>query len=151
MDRTISLKPKAGGEVPLFDRLSDDEPVCDGERVSLRVYDRDAVLASVMRELDRLLNTRSNLPMSRWEDAAHTVIDYGLPDYAHLSPRNGAHRDQLSRVIARAIADYEPRLRHPRVTPLPPDEHDVHRFRFTVAGELVIGDIIEPVSFPIAL
>jgi len=151
MRQISSRKPEPGGTVPLFDRLEDDDPTSDREEVCLRVYDRDEVLASIQRELDRLFNTRSNLPMSRWHLHQHTAIDYGLPDYAHLSPRHGGHRDQMARIIEQAIADYEPRLREVRLTPLTSEAHQAHRFRFTLDGSMVIGDIVAPVSFPIDL
>ena len=152
MNDAASLKPKPGGPVPLFDRLSDEFPLKRERELSpRRVYDRDGVFQSVHRELRRLCNTRSCIPMSKWSGRDHTVYDYGLPDYAHLSTRDGGHRVQLARIIEEAISAYEPRLRNPKLTSLPDDPNIINRFRYNVSGLLVIGKVVEPISFPLDL
>ncbi|MEO0318844.1 MAG: hypothetical protein RL404_2521 [Pseudomonadota bacterium] len=96
-----------GGPIPLFDKLDQRFDAAHGTE---QVLDIDGVEASVVRELQRLLNSRSPVPLSAYEDAALTVLDYGIPDYGAQSAQSEADRRRVAAAIHRSIAAFEPRL-----------------------------------------
>lgn len=96
-----------GGPIPLFDKL---DQRFDAEHGTEQVLDIDGVEASVVRELQRLLNSRSPIPLSAYEEAALTVLDYGIPDYGAHSAQSEADRRRVAASIQRAIEAFEPRL-----------------------------------------
>jgi type VI secretion system protein ImpF len=145
------LKPKQGGPAPLFDRLSDDDPFVQSEAVSIRVLDRDALIDAIQRDLKRLCNTRSPVPLSRIRDQEPSVITFGIPDHSHLSPRNGDHCKVMAELMEYVINAFEPRLREVRMTPVREDPNRMERFLFRLDGLLVLNQVTEAVSFPLEL
>ena len=143
-----SLKPRPGGPALLFERLTDLEPRTAQERVPLRTHDRDALFASIEKELGLLLDTRAPQLIEDWRAMEKTVLCYGLPDTAHLSTARGADRDMLKQLIEEAIAAFEPRLTNVHVSPLPARQG---RFRFVLSAGVVIADMVEPISFPLEM
>lgn len=89
----------------------------------MRVFDRffglkrnsadiesDAV-ATIIESVGRLLNTRSSCPASQsLSTPRQTVLDYGLPDFIHLSPQSRTDAEFLSKIVANAIRWHEPRF-----------------------------------------
>ena len=146
---TQPLKPMSGAPVPLFDRLADSQPNASWEQVPLRILDRDGLIASITREAHRLVNTRAPEPMSQWPHTPRTVMNYGIPDFTHLSPQNGSHVAQLAELIAHAIECYEPRLREVKLSPAQ-DQTPHESFSYHVQALLVVGSVTEPISFPLA-
>ena len=139
---------KEAGHRPLFDRLVDLEPGRLGvERPPQRTLDREGLRESVRRELERLLATRSTRRASEIEARPLTVIDYGIPDFIHLSPQNPEERQLLQQLIALPVAAFEPRLRNVTVE-VTPREGERDSLRARIAAEMRIGDIWEPVIFP---
>lgn len=96
-----------GGPIPLFDKLDQRALVSDQAD---QVLDTDGVEASVVRELRRLLNSRSRIPLSVFTDAELTVLDYGIPDYGAHSAQSEADRRRVAAAVRHAIAAFEPRL-----------------------------------------
>jgi len=96
-----------GGPIPLFDKL--DQRFIAASSTD-QVLDFDGVEASVVRELSRLLNSRSPVPLSAYADAKLTVLDYGIPDYGAHSAQSEADRRRVAAAIRRAIEAFEPRL-----------------------------------------
>jgi len=83
-------------------------------------------------------------------EADRTILDYGIPDFSHMAAGSDTDTRQLARILERTIAVYEPRLRHVRVI--------VERSRMSpsavvgsIEGMLVVGNVNEPVSFPLVL
>jgi len=110
--------------------------------------DLEGLRESLRRELERLLNSRSSLSAQALVDRDRTVIDYGIPDLAHLSPKDPSHRDAISFQIKQAVEAYEPRLRRVSVTAEEMvDEH--HSLRVRIEGELVGDRLGETVSFDV--
>ena len=143
-------KPIQGAKALLFERLVDDDPHTPGEAQPFRIYGVAALRASVGRELMRLLNTRCPRLGGVVNEADRTILDNGIPDFAHLSAGSDTDTQQLARVLERTIAIYEPRLRNVRVR--------VERSRMSqsavvgsIEGLLVVGNVNEPVSFPLLL
>lgn len=139
------------GRMPLFDRLVDDEPYHDREEVPLRTLDRAALLASVRRELDRLLATRCPLRGDVALMTARTVLDYGLPDLEQGGRGLiSAQRPRLARLIRETIEAFEPRLTGVRIEVQDAGEG---RSRATVLLEanLIVDEERETISFTMPL
>ncbi len=107
-------------------------------------------VASVVREVTLLLNTRS--PLSASASAAlprRTVLEYGLADFLHLSPVSMDDAKQLARFIREAIVAYEPRLQVDNVvidTPRPCRD----AVYAVISGQVRKRDLsIVPVHFPV--
>lgn len=143
-------RPLAGARVPLFDRLVDEDPAAAGEPAPLRVLDREALLASVEKELSRLLNTRSPHPERLLGNEPACVLDYGVPDFSALGPASGLDRDGYAALLCRIIPRFEPRLREVKIHFLPV-AGDPLRLRGVISGRLQLGMVREPVSFPLLL
>ena len=145
------MQPKQmqGSRVLLFDRLVDENPEAQKERISYRIYNREGLRQSVQQELMRLLNTR-RAQSDVLDPAKATVLDYGLPDFSSFSAASATDRQHLTRLLSTAIAAFEPRLLHPRVE-LSPTESDQRSVDGVISGQLRIGEELEPVSFPVLL
>jgi type VI secretion system protein ImpF len=96
-----------GGAIPLFDKLDQRAADADAQGDALSVA---GVEASVLRELRRLLNSRSRLTLDDFLAASLTVLDYGIPDYSARSAQSEADRRLIAAAIMRAIEVFEPRV-----------------------------------------
>lgn len=143
-------KRTRGARAPLFDRLVDLDPLSKTEAEPLRVLDRDDLLASVRREVGRLLNTRCTLTLEELEGRERTVLEYGLPDFSHLHTRDPRAHEALAEHIRATVAAYEPRLRQVRIA-VEPLRNSQRELLARVDALLVIGDVTEAVSFPVAI
>ena len=139
---------KEAGYRPLFDRLVDLEPGnSELERPPRRTLDREGLRESVRRELERLLATRSTRRASDFEARPLSVLDYGIPDFIHLSAQNPEERRRLEELIAISVSAFEPRLRAVKVE-VAPREGERDSLRARIAAELQVGDVWEPILFP---
>lgn len=143
---------------PLFDRLVDAEPWehhdlgSAGGRTVERTLDKRGVLESIRRELMRLFGTRSPRLFSELEelDRVRTVLDYGIPEVAQLSPARPEDRERLAEVLRRTVEAYEPRLRHVTVdVERIPEQPQALAIR--IGGELRVESVWEPVWFPVLM
>jgi type VI secretion system lysozyme-related protein len=147
----LSHQPKSiqGLRAPLFDRLIDKAPEVQKEATPLRLYNRDAVIASVGRDLQRLLNTRRATPgLLRPSDA--TVLDYGIPSFTHLSSASNVDHRILADIIRQAIQIFEPRVQDivVRFDRVPGSTRELSG---SVSCALRLGTHLEPLTFPIVL
>ena len=149
-DKVLEPRLIKGARALLFDRLVDEEVHQEEEARPLRVHDEYSLRKSVQQELMRLLNTRC--PGTRWplDPEDRTVLDYGIPDFSWMSAASGADREELGRIIERAIAAYEPRLRDVQVafTPSPDNRSAV---RGEIHAVLLLEKLKEPVSFQLVI
>lgn len=129
----------AAARAPLFDRL-----------VSFEDRARGGLKESVRRELEQLLNTRSSLPATEWERRELTVVDYGLPDLSAISLGDPAEHGRLARMVARAVAAFEPRLAEVKVEVAEVRLRE-RAMAFALSGWLVHDTWREPVTFPTVL
>ncbi|HEV2146624.1 MAG TPA: type VI secretion system baseplate subunit TssE [Longimicrobiaceae bacterium] len=139
-----------GARALLLDRLVDESPQSAAEPAPLRVLDRDALLDSVRREVKRLLNTRCTLTLEELEGRERTVLEYGLPDFSHLHTRDPRAQEALAEHIRATVAAYEPRLRQARIA-VEPLRNSQRELLVRVDAMLVVGDVMEAVSFPVAI
>ena len=98
------------------------------------------------RDLQRLLNTRTR----PGDGTAGTTLNYGLPDFAHVSPSDIAAYETLALSIGRVIEAFEPRIQHVRVT-LKFDPADPRVLVGSIEGKIRMSLIAEPVSFPLEI
>lgn len=104
----------------------------------------------VIHAVSVLLNTRSPFSLSACSQLTRrTVLDYGLPDFLHLSPLSREATYQLARAVREAIEAHEKRLIVDTIdVQLPRPSREI--FRVVVTGSIRTrrGDL-ERVSFPI--
>lgn len=143
-------KPIKGAKALLFERLVDHDPQTPGEQQPFRMYGVGILRASVGQELIRLLNTRCPRIRGPVDETDRTILDYGIPDFSHMAATSDTDAHELARILERAIAAYEPRLRHVRVT-ITPSKNSQTGVTGLIEGMLVVGMINEPVSFPLVL
>jgi len=135
---------------PLFDCLVDREPQVPAEPRPLRTLDPRGLRESVRRELERMLNTRSSLPVDRLDERGElTVLEYGIPDLSAFSAGSEEDLVRMAGVISRAVAAFEPRLRQVRVAV--ERMEGARSLRLRLDALLMIDEVAEPVSFPTLL
>ena len=139
-------QPARIAPTPLFDRLIGTESLTQ-DLGSLSALDLDGVKASIARELERLLVSRSRRPRSEMT-RERTVIDYGVADHFMFDPRSADDRKQLGDELEDLITVYEPRLQRVRVYVEEPNDVDT-RLHLTLEAFLVVGEVKEPLSFRI--
>lgn len=137
-----------GVRAPLFDRLTAN-PASEDRR-DLRMLDRAGLHASIRRELDRLLNTRTPLAADALGRRPRGTLDYGLPDLSLFWPFDADSEARLTVLVADTVAAFEPRLLRPRVE-VGRVAGDRRKLRVTVLGEVELDGMVEPVTFPILL
>lgn len=137
-----------GVRAPLFDRLAAN-PAPEGLR-DLRMLDRAGLKASIRRELDRLLNTRTPLSADDLGRRPRSTLDYGLPDLSLFWPFDADSEARLVALVTDTVAAFEPRLLRPAVQ-VARVEGDRRRLRVTVQGDIELEGMVEPVTFPILL
>lgn len=100
----------------------------------------------IRRDLQWLLGTRRTLQRPPPEGAL-TVTEYGLPDFAAVTPSDESALRRMEITIQDAIDAFEPRLQavrvHVEASPTTPGQVHV-----SVEATLAVGEIREPVSFP---
>ncbi|MBP2312806.1 type VI secretion system baseplate subunit TssE [Azospirillum soli] len=141
-----------GVRAPLFDRLAAGVGGAAGgaKGESLRMLDREGLGASLGRELDRLLNTRTPLSADDLGRRPRSTLDYGLPDLSLFWPYNPDSETRLAALITDTVAAFEPRLLRPRVT-VERVGNERAKLRAVVSGEIMLDGMVEPVTFPILL
>jgi type VI secretion system lysozyme-like protein len=139
-----------GARAPLFDRLVDDDPAVPHEPRPKRMLDPAGLRLSVIRELDRLLNTRTPLAADELERRPRSTLDYGIPDLSLFWPFDADSEAKLVGLIERSIQAYEPRLRNPRIR-IERLAHERRSLLAHVTGEIAVGTLVEPVAFPVMM
>ena len=105
----------------------------------------------VQRDLDRLMNCiafESTVDLGDYAHVRRSVLNYGFPDLGHLT-LDGAATAELSGRIARALAQFEPRLLAGsiRVTRARETLQNGLTARFHIAADLVCDPQNVPVEF----
>lgn len=130
----------------LLDRL-------DASREHARDGDFHALRDAVSRDLEHLLNTRSegarNIP-EVFEECRNSSLTYGIPDFSSYSLLSPSDRDRIRRNLEKAISSHEPRLHRVRVN-LEPQRQFERVLRFRVDALLSLGPEREKVRFDAVL
>ena len=145
-----------GADAPLFDKLRDENPQIKEEHPIFKKYDRKELLVSVQKEVSNILNTRCKMPYQEYKDLDPADLEYGfpelfgLPDQSYADPKTPEGADKMADLIANAIEIFEPRLANVSI-----EIQEFHKqdqsLSVGVSGDLVIGDVREPISFPVAV
>jgi type VI secretion system protein ImpF len=132
----------------LLDRLVDNELGISHEPARARFASSEQIKASVVRDLENLLNTKRRIlvPPAAYKEVGSSLLVYGLRDFTSQNPRSAWVRQQLRRDIEKTIALFEPRLRNLTVKVDTPTEKE-RNLRFRINGLLVIEPVMEPVTF----
>jgi type VI secretion system lysozyme-like protein len=147
-------KPRSidGASSLLFEKLTDLDPRSGRDPQLFRVQGLDDLKDSVRRELERLIDTRRfvTFEQSAATSPPNTVLEYGIPDWTTLGPFDVVAQAGYARALRDAIRVYEPRLHNPMVKAVK-DTKRPDKLNFVISGELHLGTMIEPVSFPLDL
>ena len=106
------LSQKERLQPSLLDRLTDDEPEKLSETREQRVLSLNKLRACVLRDLAWLLNTGKLETVQSFASsplAAHSVINYGIPDLAGTT-LSGSDVSDIEQQVKQAIWDFEPRI-----------------------------------------
>lgn len=138
----------------ILERLIDDEPY---ERAEPEPNWEDSVnrhRASVMRDLEWLLNTRRMPDPGDLEDFPElrkSLMTYGPPDLSSLSADTSGTRRRLLRQLEELIRTFEPRLTNTRVRLVEESESGARQVHFAVEGLLRMDPDPERISFDTVL
>jgi type VI secretion system protein ImpF len=135
-------------EPSLLDKLFDDDPRSPAP-AAMRQWSLEELKSRVARDVEALLNTRIVLTedeLAKLPECRHSVLTYGLNDFAGLSLASHYDRTFICDSIGQAIARHEPRLREVRVS-LEINEQSTNALFFVIRATLVVHPAEEPVSF----
>lgn len=139
-----------GAPALLFERLCDFEPKRPADPTPFRVLRPSEIKESIGREIGRLLDTRRAVSIEDFfAETQFTVLEYGIPDYTHLSLPN-AERLQFREMIATAIRRFEPRLHDVKVD-INVIKERRNALKLIIHGSIIVDSVMEPVSFPLEL
>jgi type VI secretion system protein ImpF len=132
----------------ILDRLVDLDPGVSHEPVQANFTSIGQIKASLVRDLENLLNTKRQIfmPSAIYRELNNSLFVYGLRDFTAQSLKSPSVRQQLRQDVERTISRFEPRLRNLTVQLDIPTQFD-RNFRFRITGILVVDPIREPVSF----
>ena len=117
-----------GREQTLLERIAAVGDRRGGYNEPSATEDVEALMSSVRRHLQRLLNARHGL--------SEAMPDYGLPALTDLTIGSGDYIHAIQEAIRVAVEKYEPRLRRVRVGHVV-EEGAPHTLSFRVEGTLV--------------
>jgi type VI secretion system protein ImpF len=137
----------------VLERLIDREPKEQQEMAPTRAQSVRQLKSSLRRDLDWLLNTRRTPEEagSEYQELERSVFNYGLPDLTSLSWQSERDRQRLGRLIEKALAIFEPRLRRVRVVPVGELSGTQFVVRFQIEGMLQMSPAPEHISFDTVL
>ena len=135
-------------QASILDRLVDYEPGVSHEPVQYRLLSIGQIKASVIRDLENLLNTRRQIltPPVAYREVNNSLFVYGLRDFTAQSPKSVSVRQQLRQDVEKTISRFEPRLKNVTVHLETPTKKE-RNLRFRISGLLVVEPVAQPVSF----
>jgi len=135
-------------QASILDRLIDLEPGVSHEPVQHRFLSLGQAKASVVRDLENLLNTKRSIlaPSAECKELSSSLFVYGLQDFTTQNPKSSMMRQQLRQQIERVIARFEPRLRNVKVS-LEASTKSERNLRFRINALLFVDPVMEPVTF----
>lgn len=128
----------------LFDRLQEDAP---------DARSANGLRASVSRDLEHLLNTRSEgarLISDAFPECRKSLLTFGIPDFSAYSLLSPQDRDRIRRQLEQAISLHEPRLSRVRISLEAPAPLE-RALRFRVDALLALEQDREKVQFDAVL
>ena len=140
-----------GIQASILDRLIDNEPGTNKPVQSYSFTIRE-IKASVVRELENILNARRNIlpPPIEYREINNSVYVYGLRDFTSKDPRNPSVKQLLRNDVEKTIARFERRLKNVSVHVETPEKGE-RSIKFRITGLLFTDTVTEPVTFDAAL
>lgn len=141
-DNEISITPS------VLDRLLDDRPDQTSEARASRQTNLRLVKQAVKRDLEWLLNTRSD-PHAVPEDlkeVSGSLATFGLPDLSSWNIKHPEEQRDLRRALEETVRRFEPRLEGVEVTLDAVSETD-RAVKFRIEARLRVEPTPEPVTF----
>lgn len=135
------LTPTERLQPSLLDRLRDDQPEKDSESRHDRVIDLKRLRASVIRDLENLLNCCNLASITNLDDypqTASSVLNYGVPDLAGVTAAS-VNVDGMERMMQECIRRFEPRIlpKSLRIKATSnPDAMGQNSLRFEISGQM---------------
>ncbi|HUJ90736.1 MAG TPA: type VI secretion system baseplate subunit TssE [Syntrophorhabdales bacterium] len=135
-------------QASILDRLIDREPQLSSESVQYRLLNFSQVKAAVIRDLENLLNTKSQIMSvpAAYKEVNGSVFVYGLSDFTSHNPKSPSVRQVLRQNMEKTIMKFEPRLKNVNVQIEAPNE-EVRTIRLRISALLVLDPVVEPVTF----
>ncbi|MGG5820942.1 type VI secretion system baseplate subunit TssE [Falsiroseomonas sp. HW251] len=140
-------------QLPLLDRLMDDAPDQERDRVRSNAEVLEQLRAAVRRDLQSLLNARR-----RWrswpaalKELSLSPIGYGLPDFSSGAFGEASRRDMLRREVEETIRRFEPRFISLKVQLLDSTDPLTGTLRLRIDALLDADPAPEPVGFDTVL
>jgi len=132
----------------ILDRLIDDQPGISREPVRHSVLSINQIKASVIRDLENLLNARRQItPVpAEYREVSNSLFVYGLRDFTSEDPRSPSIKQQLRNDVEKTISRFDSRLRNVIVR-LEASAQNERNVRFRISGLLVVDPVTEPVTF----
>nr|WP_300308087.1 type VI secretion system baseplate subunit TssE [Halomonas sp.] len=137
----------------LWDRLLDDEPHRSVEAVERQWCSLEEYKASIVSDLESLVNTRRELlasQLSGYPLLHGSLLEFGLPDFLGRGLHSSEDRQLIQRQLEHAIESNDCRFRNVRVRLLDQDNQD-RLLRFRVDALLVLVDASQQVAFDAVL
>jgi type VI secretion system lysozyme-like protein len=149
-------KPFYGIKRPLFDLLVDDAPHTDTEDYAKNFMNSDEVVASVVSEISKILNTRRTLPAKDYESMKNDPLNFGIPslfglaDFQSFDGASPAQWGEIARLCEQAITRFEPRIQSvfAKVNQFNPH---TQALEIIITGKVLIGKLLQQVTFPVDL
>ena len=149
-------KAKSGAATPFFDRLMDTNPESEWDDAYESFLDYDGLLASVIREVSYILNTRRGARQAFYDEVEDDAIYFGLPalfgfnDFQSFDALSTVDRRKIMLVCEKSITLFEPRLKEVSVAV---GAYDAQKqsLEISVSGLLQLEHRLERVQFPICI
>lgn len=136
----------------LLDRLTDDAPGTPADPAITREESARRFRASVLRDLDWLLNTRRR---SRIADESEIVrrstFGYGLPDFSDRTTSSLDWQERLLEDVRETVRWFEPRLANVDVRLAGETDPSLRQLRFVVTATLLMDPRPEQIVFDTVL
>lgn len=137
----------------LLDRLLDDRPHQSVEASAQRLCSLTDYKASIVRDLEILVNTRQSLvagELAGFPQLPGTILDYGMPDFTSKSVLDPQDRYLIQQQLEKAISGGDRRFRSVKVQLLA-QQTGQRMLTFRVDAVLRLQDISRQVSFDAVL
>lgn len=137
----------------LLDRLLDDRPYQSIEASSQRLCSLADYKASIVRDLEILVNTRQSLVANELDgfvNLSGSILDYGMPDFTSRSVLDPKDRLLIQRQLEKAITVGDRRFRSVKVQLLA-QQTGQRMLTFRVDAVLRLQDVTRQVSFDAVL
>lgn len=148
-NRDLSRKPAPRAQLPLLDRLIDDNPDDPQDPPMSSAEALEALRRSVRRDLEALLNARRGWRSwpERLRELAASPVGFGLPDLNSSVMADPKRREAYRAEVETTIRRFEPRLARVHVT-LHGDSTPLdNTLRLRIDGLLHAEPAPEPVAF----